>query len=710
MTETNDIVVAQSARAAELAGYDQEVVPGSLAFALHRRWRMMLFVTLIMGTLSGLAIWFLVHPKYGVSALVHVAPVVRPILFSDAETDISRQYRAYVATEAQAMASPTVIVATLNTPEVRSLPSVRRASNPEKDLAASLKVEHVSGTHTLQVSMVGENADDMAVIVNSLLKTYLRQRRDKKREWDEKILSSLRREQTALETRLETKSVELRQLGVENGLGTAEGSETAIDAWVAELQQRLTDARQKRALAAAKLEALDAGDGADALSELTPDGFAGYLQNNSEWQDTRGQLRSLESAALDDERLGRGPEHPEVRGRSERIAMFRAALAMRESELRDLYEASMRRRLEVERLDADITAKVFREALDELAQQRVKIAGQVFVLEDVRHERERLEHELAQVRQKVWNVDVEQNRMARVTIDSPALAPKTPNIDKRLKYTAAACLMSLFLGAGAALVRHRLDTSVRDPTEVTKQLGMSLLGTVQYVRSTNGLGVVWDDRMREPVRGISTALLALPRSGHSRSRLITSPTARSGKSSLALNLARSLASTGRHVMLVDADNRGQGVTRALEMAGRPGLKELLEGTRGPEEAVHPSDAENLQIIPAGQRDEQFGEILGRQRAQDSVRSLFEAYDEVIVDSPPVLSGSDAVVLATLVDEVILVLRAGESTREEAQAARQYLATIGDKLVGVILNAVNPKSSPYSYYGYAYADGRDRRDT
>jgi len=87
-------------------------------------------------------------------------------------------------------------------------------------------------------------------------------------------------------------------------------------------------------------------------------------------------------------------------------------------------------------------------------------------------------------------------------------------------------------------------------------------------------------------------------------------------------------------------------------------------------------------------------------AQARRRSLFAGFDEVIVDSPPVLAKSDTVVLATVVDEVVLVLRAGRSTQEEARAARQYLAAVGGNVVGVILNAVVPK---HVRYGYSYND-------
>ena len=195
-----------------------------------------------------------------------------------------------------------------------------------------------------------------------------------------------------------------------------------------------------------------------------------------------------------------------------------------------------------------------------------------------------------------------------------------------------------------------------------------------------------------------------------RSRLITSPSPRSGKSSLAMNLAQSLASTGRKVLLMDADNEGQGITRSFEMVGHPGLKELLEGVCAPEQALYPRDMEGLRVLPAGQRDVTFGDALTGRRAQETVLSLFQNFEEVIVDSPPVLGRSTAVVLATLVDEVVLVLRAGESTREDVQAARQYLATVGAKNVSVILNAVDSKSLRYARYSHSYSGIGDSKET
>ncbi len=703
MTSPHDIVVAPPGAGVPVRSADPEPTATPFSMVLLSRWRFLLLASMTIAIASVALIRIYVVPKFEVSALVHVAPVVRPILFSDAESDISRHYHSYLATEAHAIVSPAVIVETLNTSQIRSLPMITRTSNPAQFLSSRLSAKPMHGEQFLRVSMIGHHAEEMALIVNSLLEAYLRQRKDKQRAWDELILSSLRAEQVALETRLKAKDLEMRQLGSQNGGAVLDDSGSALQNWIVELRQKLIQMRQDGAIAFARHDALNANENPANLQDFAAKGFLTYVESDAEWHDTSERLRMMQAAALEDERLGRGPMHPDVQGRSDRIAMYKTALDLRTSELGTAFKKKLRREFTSAQLEATVSEKVLTDAVEELMVQQSDVMRQAFAMESVRHERERLENSLTQVRQKTWNVQVEQHRSARITIDSPAVAPAEPNIDKRMKYSMAACAMSLFLGAGFVLVRHRLDTSVVKPTEVTNDLGLQYLGCIQYIQSSNGTTVANDHRLQEPIRSISTALLSSSHSGSSRIRLVTSPTAGSGKSSLALGLARSLASTGRRVLLVDADITGRGVTQALDMPAHRGLSEFLRGTAGAAESVQSGHAENLDVMPAGEPTGQFGAHLANLRAQANLRTLFQDYDEVILDSPPVLVGSHAVVLATLADEIVLVIRAGKTTREEARASCRTLSTIGEKPVRVILNAVERRHAPYAYYGYANAN-------
>lgn len=671
---------------------------GPLLNMVRWRWRLMLVVSLAATALSLVGVFTFIKPKYQVSATVHVAQVVKPVLFSDQETDISRQYNVYIATQAQALASPSVIQSAISSPEVRSLPMVLAAEDPVSVIASRLTVEQVRGTELLLVSMIGSNPSELATIINQVLKTYIRLQDDRQREWAEKILGSLRSEQAELAARLETKGIELRQLAVEIGPNAQDqAASTSGVTLVTELQRLLTQAMKEAALAQNRIEALEKQEAETGDIVVNEVEFEQFRQQDPMWSRLNDQLAALPLAVLSDSQVTLGPQHPSAAVRAKREEAIRRQMMDRESELRNLFKRVTRHRLENALQEARVTLNVLQSEWERLNRVRQETAKQAVVLEDVRHDRERLEQALSQVRQKIWNVQVEQNRMSRITIDSPAVAPAAPNINQRLKYGFAAIMGSLFLGTFAAVVRHRFDNSVRTPAQVVDQLGFPLLGSVQYVDVVNGTPLSQDQRLLEPIRTISATLLASAKERQSRYRLLTSPTEGSGKSLLATNLARNLAATGRRVLLVDSDNMGQGATRETGLQGKRGLKELLEGTARPEDVIYPGDVDNLSVLPSGKRSDRFPEYLAARKSAPVLRQLFDAYDEVVIDSPPVLAGSTTMLLATIVDEIVLVLRAGVSTLEQVDAVRQHFTPVAGKLVGVILNAVDPRRLPYGYY-------------
>lgn len=705
-SEINDIITTHDAAERSPLGLDYAAPmeaprPGAgvaILPVLRQYWKSIAAVALAITAIGAGTIWCFVKPNYEVTASIHVSPVVRPVLFSDSDTDISRNYRQYVGTEASNVTSPAAIEDALDVPEVRELALVKSSLDPVAEIASRLTVGPIPNTELLKVAMTGDKPREMVTIINSLIQTYLRRRHEQQRDWDERILGSLKREETELETKLEIKARQLHQTAVDKGLGGAEPSGQMLDTWIAELQQLATQARKDQALATGRLQALEAGGAATS----NPGELDAYMTADPGLRTLREQERNAQLAVLNDDRLGRGPNHPDVQGRTQLLAEVTDRIKEREASLLEQFRDSIKRKLLGELRDAEVTAKVLAEELRRLSDQRSEVAGQLFVLENLRHERQRLEESLNQVRAKVWNVEVEQNRVPRITIDSMARVPLEPNKDRRPHFTAACVMFGLFAGVALAFLRARADTRFHHPLQVTERLGVRVLGTVQHVEDEKLLVNPTDHRIVEPIRAISAALVAAHNARSTRVRLITSPTAGSGKSSLALNLARNLAATGRKVLLVDADNDVQGVTRRLKLRKLPGLSELLDGRVAPQQAVHACEGAGPQVLPSGKHDPRFGEWLSRVDAQAKLRELFQSFDEVLVDSPPVLAKSDVMILATLVDEVVLVVRADQTTREEALGAQQQLASVGANVVGAVLNGVDPQSRPYGYaYAYQY---------
>jgi len=718
MAEQSDTMVPYRPEPLEWAAPEQAEV--SIVGMLLQRWVTALIVSLLCAALSLSAVWLVLKPKYEVGASIHVAPVERHILFTDPTQDVAVNYRQYVGTEAASILSPVVIEAALNEPEVRTLPLVVASVDPVATIQDKVQVQQRQGTEWLDVTMTGRDPEQMVLIVNAVIDSYLRRRNEQQRSWDDRILRSLRQEEAELEAKLQVKARQLQQTAVTKGLSSAEPSGAMLDTWMAELQKLLAEAKKTRAIAEANMASrksdLELQVGDEASDERVAATFEAFLASHPEMQQLKSELRAVELDALDDARLGRGPNHPDVQGRDARIAAMRRRIDVQRQDLQSVFASSRKQQLQLEiiALDRDVRSaavevRVFEEELARLGSMRSDVASQLFELENLRHERQSLEASLAQVREKIWTVDVEQNRTARVSLASEARVPTAPNKDIRFKFSAIACMLSVFCGLGAALMRARMDTRLREPEQVAERLGIRVLGSVQLVNGVaaqgNGAAAHLARQLAAPMRGISAALLAGSTAAGSHSRLITSPTPGSGKSSLAVNLARTLASSERRVLLIDADNNRLGATRSAGLLDKPGLFDLLSGTASKEEVIHATDLGFLSVLPAGARNERFGELLTAKHTQALLAKLFAGYDEVIIDSPPVLATSDAVVLATLVDEVVLVLRAGRSTRQEASAAQHSLAAVGANVVGVILNAVDPKRSRYGYgygYGYAYA--------
>lgn len=724
MTDSHDIVLSERGGALGPPLHHPSPAPhadmeGSLAQALkERKWTVVL-VSLVCAAFSVPPILLLMKPKYEVKSTILVKSVVKPIMSGDGETDISRNYQTYMATQRGIIMTPDLISKALESPKVKELGKLQWEGDAVRGVLSNMSVDRLGTTELLGVALIGERPKELEVVLNAIVDEYLRKQEQEKRKEDDQAIASLRREQTELENKIKIKNEEIKQISIEAGIDAMSFGQVGGGANTAQTQAStylgmLMGARQTRALAEGRLNELlaliESSKGQNGGADLP--GYDTFATNDQLLLNLKTQLRAKEQEALTDKQFGRGPTHPDVVTRPALIESFQAEIAKRERELRDIHADAEVRKLQAEARDAAIMERVTEM---ELAKTRDANAGQsrqVFVLLDLQHERTQLEGTLAAVRNKIWQTEVEQNRIPRLSLNAPAKAPAAPNLDKRIKFAAVAGVGAIFCGIAVGFIRHRMDSRLRSPIQVQERLGVRVLGSVAQVPGKNGaVAATLDLAMREPARSISTALLATCNVKKTHSRLITSPTPGSGKSSMALNLARSLAATGRSVLLIDGDNQRSGLSRKLNLKDKPGLLEVISGEKLFHEVLHNVDSPRLKCMPAGRREAAFGERLTDRNAQALIRELFMGFEEVIVDSAPVLAMSDTLVLATLVDEVVLVLRANHSCKEEAEAARQYLSAVGCKISGAILNGVDPRNVRFGYgYGYGYGYDQDYQET
>jgi capsular exopolysaccharide synthesis family protein len=208
-------------------------------------------------------------------------------------------------------------------------------------------------------------------------------------------------------------------------------------------------------------------------------------------------------------------------------------------------------------------------------------------------------------------------------------------------------------------------------------------------------------QMAESYRALRTSLLLTSLGAPPKTILVTSALPREGKTTTSVNTAIVLAQKGTRVLLIDADLRRPSIHKALGLGPRVGLSNVLTGGATLQQAVARSPMlPNLFVLPAGTPPPNPAELMASSQMFDLLAELREQYDHVVVDTPPTLSVTDAVVLSTRADAVVLVIRSSQTTKPALRRARDILAQVNARVAGVLLNAVNLDSPDYYYY-YEY---------
>jgi capsular exopolysaccharide synthesis family protein len=215
-------------------------------------------------------------------------------------------------------------------------------------------------------------------------------------------------------------------------------------------------------------------------------------------------------------------------------------------------------------------------------------------------------------------------------------------------------------------------------------------------------------QMAESYRALRTSLLLTSLGGPPHVILVTSALPGEGKSTTSLNAAIVLAQKGARVLLMDADLRRATLHKTLGMGPCDGLSNVLTGNASLQQAIVPSNIlPNLFLLPAGTPPPNPAELLASIQMQELLVQLRAQYDHIIMDTPPTLSVTDPVILSTLADRVVLVIRSGQTTKQALRRARDILLQVNAHVCGVLLNAVDLASPDYyNYYEYQerYSNG------
>lgn len=305
-----------------------------------------------------------------------------------------------------------------------------------------------------------------------------------------------------------------------------------------------------------------------------------------------------------------------------------------------------------------------------------------------------------------------------------ALVPSVPVRPKKLLNMGIALLAGLIVGVTLAFVEEGLDNSIKNAEDVERLIAAPALAIVPSAVA-NGLRPGWlknhrrgrvaqngsvalavlkqpSSALAESYRSLRTAILLSTAPRPPQALLVTSPQPNEGKTCTSVNLALALAQRGGRVLIIDGDLRKPGVARHLGVDNSRGLSSLLTGAHAIDEALRTFDTvPNLWVLPAGPTPPNPAELLSSLSMEEVMRGLRRHFDHLVVDSPPSLMVTDATLLSTLVDGVILVVESGVTVRGALVRAHGVLENAGGRILGAVLNKVDLHHDAYYYYGSRY---------
>ncbi|HEX8639193.1 MAG TPA: polysaccharide biosynthesis tyrosine autokinase, partial [Pyrinomonadaceae bacterium] len=313
-----------------------------------------------------------------------------------------------------------------------------------------------------------------------------------------------------------------------------------------------------------------------------------------------------------------------------------------------------------------------------------------------------------------------------VSVAEIAIPPTEPISPRRLTSVMAALFLSTLFGMGLALFLEYLDDTIRTTEEIENYLQLPALAAIPTIDSMpkrrlllvgggneeseddakSQLLIHSDSRsaLAEAYRQLRTSIL-LSTAGHApKSLLITSSLPAEGKTTTATNTAISLAQTGARVLIIDADMRRPRLHTVFNISNAQGLSTILSSEATEKEmldVIQYDETAKTFLLPSGPVPPNPAELIGSEQMTHFMKTMQNNFTHVVIDSPPIASFTDGVLIASLVDGVILVVHAGKSSRQVVRRSRKLLMDVGAKIFGVVLNNVNLRSQDNYYYYQSY---------
>ncbi|HUZ94781.1 MAG TPA: polysaccharide biosynthesis tyrosine autokinase [Edaphobacter sp.] len=581
-------------------------------------------------------------------------------------------------------------------------PTVRQATVGR--LQGNLSVVLVPKTEIINISYSSLNAKLAADIVNKVISTYIQRNYETRFASTQRVSKWLSSQLDDLKQEVETSQEQMMDLQRRLGILGFDPNHNQISTSLEDLSKAAGSAKLARIIAESRYRVLNGMDPDSVESSI--DSGPGVAPR--ELDQLRTQLSTAKATYAQLEAT-LGPNHPQSKSIKAQITELTSAVNKEQNRL--LLQA--KENYVVARANENQTDA----ALEQQKADAYKLRDDLieYTLRQREYEANRTLYE--GLLQKLRTAGVEAGlESMEIDIVDQALPPASPKLRSSAKIVLVGVVFGLIGGIIIAFVMDSLDTGLRTIAEIESVTELPSLAVIPRARRTSveqgaslstaekNLVVLSQSKSQfaESFRALRTSLL-LSTAGHPpKYILLTSATPSEGKTTLSTNLACILAQGDARVLLIDADLRRPSVHHRFGMSGKIGLTTVLTGAATLESAAQKvTEVPNLDVLAAGPMPPFPTEMISSQAMDSLLQHCGEIYTHVLIDTPPILSVTDGVILARHSDAVVLVVRHGKSSKHVVRRARDLLVRSGAPITGIVLNAVDLNSPDYyGYYGYS----------
>jgi capsular exopolysaccharide synthesis family protein len=637
--------------------------------------------------------------------------------------DLMMDLDNYIETQSKILTSETLALQTIRNNGLSARPEFSSPSGPSEAIAigslanqkrppglgeflGSLSVKRVPNSRLMDVSFESTDPQLAARVVNAHIASYIEQNFSSKYEATTRASAWLADQLTELKIKVQRAEDARIAYERQNQIWTLDDKQNITSQRLSDINKQLTEAQSERMKKESLYQFAKSGN-LDAVPQI---------QSNSALTELL-KKRSEVSSDYTDALNQYGPNFPKVQRLQAQLKDYDQSIEKEKKNILAVLESDYR--------EAQQRESLLTQALDEQKAETNRMAEKLVEYNILKREAEANKTLYEGLMTKLKETAISQGlRSSNIRVVDPAMIPSTPARPAKTRNLALAFLVGLVGGIGLALLREYLDNTVKTPDDIETLARLPSLAVVPQFAGSNGnarkRGLVQGpganghemrlaaqhlpkSQMSEAFRALRTSIL-LSRADHPpQVILVTSALPREGKTTAAANLAVTLAQLGDSTVLVDADLRKPGIGRLLNLGGGKyaGLSSYLAGVSSLDQVCVPHPTiPNLVAIPTGPIPPNPADLLSSYKLADGIAELRTKFKFIVIDSPPVMAATDAVILSVQADGVLLVVRSGETPKAAFTRTRDLLNSVKCRILGVVLNAVD-SSAPDYYYSYRY---------